>query len=335
MLVVAPREGAAPQIDKQELSMSKSNGSTLRDYDAAEDSVKELYRKSRTNQTIESVTRARTKYGALPDSISALRALELLSTYVDVSDPDMSLPNDLHLYQTADAIRADGHPDWMQVVGLIHDVGKCLYLKGCDEDGTSKAEQWAIVGDTFVLGEPLPDCLVYPEFNKLNPDCDARIYEDGCGLDNCLVSYGHDEFLYQMVIQSEEHKIPPEGLAMIRYHSLYAWHTGGAYTRLENDHDRKMKPWVQLFNKYDLYPKSTNVLHGKTANGSTRVYATGPENGLPPYVRAGKVETTCMTCTCPELIDLFYNGLCRGCHRDNRGYYKILLRIYLYMDLKF
>ena len=42
---------------------------------------------------------------------------------------------------------------------------------------------------------------------------------------------------------------------MIRYHSLYAWHSGTSYDYLENDLDKQIKPWVQDFNKYDLYTK--------------------------------------------------------------------------------
>ena len=41
-----------------------------------------------------------------------------------------------------------------------------------------------------------------------------------------------------------------------RYHSLYPWHKEGEYEWLEDDLDREMKPWVQLFNKYDLYTKA-------------------------------------------------------------------------------
>ena len=31
------------------------------------------------------------------------------------------------------------------MTGLIHDLGKILYLKGCDKDGTTVKEQWGIV----------------------------------------------------------------------------------------------------------------------------------------------------------------------------------------------
>ena len=56
-------------------------------------------------------------------------ALNALNDYIDVSDPDINLPNIYHLFQTAEAIRKDGHPDWFQLVGLIHDLGKILYFK--------------------------------------------------------------------------------------------------------------------------------------------------------------------------------------------------------------
>lgn len=210
------------------------------------------YKKMRSKQTVEHVKRLRRKY-QIPSSGMTIRcALKSLLNFVDVSDPDVDLPNLVHLYQTAEGIRHDGHPEWMQLIGLVHDLGKCIYLRGSDSDGTSVNQQWSIVGDTFVVGHPLPDSLVFPEFNRLNPDVSLSIYQPGCGLDSCYVSYGHDEYLYQVL---RETGLDPRGLAMIRYHSLYAWHKHGAYTELEDDHDREMKPWVQLFNKYDLYTK--------------------------------------------------------------------------------
>jgi len=40
-----------------------------------------------------------------------------------------------------------------------------------------------------------------------------------------------------------------------RFHSLYVWHKEGEYNWLESPQDVKYKPWVQTFNKYDLYTK--------------------------------------------------------------------------------
>ena len=45
------------------------------------------------------------------------------------------------------------------------------------------------------------------------------------------LSWGHDEYLYQVV----KDYLPEEALYMIRYHSFYAGHREGAYDHLMND----------------------------------------------------------------------------------------------------
>ena len=110
----------------------------------------------------------------------------------------MDLPNIQHLFQSAEAARKDNLPEWLQLTCLIHDLGKIMYLFGNHETGTSMEQQWAIVGDTFVLGCRIPDTMVFPEFNKLNIDHnkynELGVYHKHCGLDECKVSWGHDEF---------------------------------------------------------------------------------------------------------------------------------------------
>ena len=59
-----------------------------------------------------------------------------MNTLVDDSDPDIDLSQSDHIFQTAEAIRADGHPDWFVLTGLMHDVGKILCLFG--------EPQWAV-----------------------------------------------------------------------------------------------------------------------------------------------------------------------------------------------
>src|ERR1700716_1153282 len=72
-----------------------------------------------------------------------------------------------------------------------------------------------------------------------------------------MLSWGHDEYLYHVV--KDQSTLPPESLAMIRYHSFYPWHTGGAYMELMNEHDSKMLEAVRAFNPYDLYSKSDDI----------------------------------------------------------------------------
>ena len=140
----------------------------FRDY-TIDENVKELYKNLRTNQTVDYVKNSLEKYCIFDKTITIWNALEKLNNFIDVSDPDINLPNIHHLFQTAEAIRKDGYPKWLQMTGLIHDLGKILYLKGCDKDGTTVKEQWGIVGDTERLGSlifiGLTITFLYPENN--------------------------------------------------------------------------------------------------------------------------------------------------------------------------
>ena len=232
--------------------MSKSKDQ-FRDYAApARASVKTFYQLNHRQQTLEFVLAKKREY--LPPRrrrMGIWEAMEFLNTLVDDSDPDTDLSQIEHLLQAAEAIRADGHPDWFILAGLLHDLGKILCLFG--------EPQWAVVGDTFPVGCEFSNRCVYPEFFADNPDSQTPayqtpcgIYEPQCGLDNVHLSWGHDEYLYQVV----KPYLPEPALYMIRYHSFYPCHTAHAYEHLMNDHDRDMFAWVRAFNPYDLYSKA-------------------------------------------------------------------------------
>lgn len=225
----------------------------FRDYRAeARASVKEFYRLNHTRQTVDFVRAKRAEFSPLRKRRMGIwEAIDFLNTLVDDSDPDTDVPQIEHLLQTAEAIRRDGHPRWFILTGLIHDLGKILCLFG--------EPQWAVVGDTFPVGCAWSAKIVFPEFFADSPDAKAPeyqtrtgIYEEGCGLDKVLLSWGHDEYLYQVV----KDYLPEEALYMIRYHSFYPAHREGEYDYLMNDHDRAMFHWVRAFNPYDLYTKS-------------------------------------------------------------------------------
>jgi inositol oxygenase len=231
----------------------------FRDYATAEQDptmqrVAEFYRLNHLHQTHDFVLAKKAQYLSFTKtSMSPWAALDFLNTLVDESDPDIALPQIDHLLQTAEAIRADGHPDWFVLTGFIHDLGKVLCL--WDEP------QWAVVGDTFPTGCAYSEQIVYPQFFAHNPDkqrADLQskfgVYSPNCGLDQVHLSWGHDEYLYHLL----KPHLPAEALAMIRYHSFYAWHREGDYDYLCNADDRRLLPWVQAFNPYDLYTKNPN-----------------------------------------------------------------------------
>lgn len=224
-----------------------------RQYDeGTHDTVKKFYHLNHKHQTLDFVKQKRRELLTLNrKKMGAWEAIEYLNTLVDDSDPDTDLTQIEHLLQTSEAIRADGHPDWFVLTGLIHDLGKILCL--WDEP------QWAVVGDTFPVGCAFSPEIVFPEYFKENPDtADANlqsrtgIYHEGCGLNNVYMSWGHDEYMYHVV----KDYLPEEALYMIRFHSFYSWHRAGDYQYLMDDKDREMLPWVQKFNPYDLYSKT-------------------------------------------------------------------------------
>jgi inositol oxygenase len=241
------------------------NESSYRQYDErTPPEVREFYRLNHLNQTRDFVLQKQRQYSGLNHTEMGIwEAMEFLNTLVDDSDPDTDLSQIEHNLQAAEAIRRDGHPRWMQLTGLIHDLGKILCLWG--------EPQWAVVGDTFPVGCAWSDKIVFQEFFRDNPDAKVAqyqtrlgIYEQGCGLRNVDLSWGHDEYLYRVV----KEYLPEPALYMIRYHSCYPIHREGAYDYLLDAHDREMLEGVTTFNPYDLYSKG----HERVSLAALRPY---------------------------------------------------------------
>ena len=224
----------------------------FRQYDAqANPGVADFYRLNHEHQTVDYVLRKEKEYFGLKKGKKTVwEAAEFLNTLVDDSDPDTDLTQIEHLLQTSEAIRRDGQPRWMVLVGFIHDLGKCLCLYG--------EPQWGVVGDTFPVGCAWSDQIVFPEYFRNNPDGNVTeyqtrsgIYEPNCGLENVHMSFGHDGYIAEVM----KPYLPDEALYMLRFHSFYAWHRHAAYTHLMKDKDAAMLEWVKRFNPYDLYSK--------------------------------------------------------------------------------
>lgn len=237
---------------------AEKDKSKFRQYEDACDRVKAFYREQHEKQTVAYNLKARSLFKSkVRARMTIWDALEKLNTLIDESDPDTSLSQIEHLVQSAEALRRDGKPRWMQITGLIHDLGKLLYFYGAEG-------QWDVVGDTFPIGCAFDDKNIYPDTFINNPDFGHEIYGTkfgiyypNCGLRNVLLSWGHDEYLYHVV--KDQSTLPEEALAIIRFHSFYPWHTSGAYMELMDEHDVKMLEAVRAFNPYDLYSKSDDV----------------------------------------------------------------------------
>jgi inositol oxygenase len=239
--------------DADAIATAEKKKEEFRNYEAdARPTVREFYRLNHRYQTYDFVQEKKRDFLALNRrKMTVWEAAEFLNTLIDDSDPDTDMTQLEHLLQTAEQIRKDGQPRWFILAGLIHDLGKILCLYG--------EPQWAVVGDTFPLGCAFSDKVVFPQFFADNPDSNVPkfqtrlgVYEEGCGLDKVDLSWGHDEYIYNVV----KDRMPDEALYMLRYHSFYAAHRENDYTYLMNDKDKAMFQWVRAFNPYDLYTKS-------------------------------------------------------------------------------
>jgi inositol oxygenase len=114
--------------------------------------------------------------------------------------------------------------------------------------------QWAVVGDTFVIGCKWSDNIVYrSESFEGNPDGDDAkyntkygMYEPNTGLDNLILSWGHDEYMYRF-LKHNKSKLPKQALDIIRFHSFYPWHSSNDYHHLMKPEDEETKKWVLAF----------------------------------------------------------------------------------------
>ncbi|CAA2978554.1 inositol oxygenase 1-like [Olea europaea subsp. europaea] len=237
-------------------------GQNFRDYEAESErqqGVENFYKIIHINQTYDFVKKMREEYRKMDRvEMSIWECCELLNDVVDESDPDLDEPQIEHLLQTAEAIRKDfPNEDWLHLTALIHDLGKVLLLPIFGE-----LPQWAVVGDTYPVGCAFDESIVHHEYFKENPDYQNPayntkygVYRERCGLDNVMMSWGHDDYMY-LVAKENKSTLPSAGLFIIRYHSFYALHRSGAYKHLMNEEDEENLKWVQIFNKYDLYSKS-------------------------------------------------------------------------------
>jgi len=183
--------------------------------------------------------------------------ISLLDDILDQSDPDISKKQIVHAIQTGEACR-NFYPDkdWFHLMGFIQDLGKVL-----NHPKMHNLPQWAVTGDTFPVGCAFDEKNVFHDFFKGNPDYNHEVYStkfgvysEKCGLDNIEMSFGHDEYMYQ-VLKNNECLLPEEALYVIRYHSFYPWHYEQAYAHFANEKDWKLLQLVRDFQKCDLYSK--------------------------------------------------------------------------------
>ena len=89
----------------------------FRQYKDACDRVKNFYRSNTPSRQWPTTCKPATIPSKVRAEMTVWEAMEKLNTLIDESDPDTILSQIEHLLQSAEAIRSDGKPRWMQLDG--------------------------------------------------------------------------------------------------------------------------------------------------------------------------------------------------------------------------
>jgi inositol oxygenase len=189
---------------------------------ALQERVSGFYHTNHRQQTREVVQKIMAQLETAPVvEMTAMEAIEVLNNLVDESDPDLDAAQTFHAFQTAEAARRVFPNDkWIHVCGLIHDIGKVLA-----DPRFGAFPQSFVVGDTFPLGCRYSDKIVFSEYFSENPDSavpayqtETGVYAPNCGLRNVLMSFGHDEYLYRVLVDSKV--TLPEEVCVVEWYAL-------------------------------------------------------------------------------------------------------------------
>ena len=153
--------------------------------------------------------------------VGVVDLIEQVALCIDEMDGDMGCASQLtHTLQVVEAMMSDGIKDHdLLIAGLIHDVGKLLLVVGEDP---------ANVGGML---SPLGD------------------FDEGVGLDQCVLQWNHDEFGYS---RFKDH-VPDHVAWLIRYHSI---HVDMCESLMDERDRRYARDYLPVFTKYDNETKS-------------------------------------------------------------------------------
>ena len=240
---------------------------SFRNYDSSnKDSVEITYSNMLKHQTLEFVNNANINICDRNSELTYIwKLIADLDSIIDESDPDTDLPQIIHSYQTAEAIKSNyiqsnnmlknmpvrnffSDKEWanlpMKCKQLYNTTIDKLYshikywdwfiLVGFIHDlgkilllpSFGGLKQHFVVGDTFPLGNKLDSNYVYYDKQYHKDNQDLMT---NIYLDNCgfnnVVFSWGHDEYLAKILEKTKTNLPKEAIYIIRYHSFYSWHT--------------------------------------------------------------------------------------------------------------
>ncbi|DAZ94027.1 TPA: hypothetical protein N0F65_001458 [Lagenidium giganteum] len=196
-----------------------------------------------------------------------------------------------YMLASAEAVRQDGHPDWLQLVVFLRGLG-LLFLLWTDEDNAilrsiSPAE-WLCQMTTWVVGRTIPSAIAFPELNELNADhCSPPCKDEDIetGMEHALLPWTPDEYLFR-VLEFNKASLPSEALAVTRFWSLKTWHQQGHYDDLCAPQDFDTKEFLASLE--DVSVVSDQAMQAVATDKLLPYYLSLAEKFLPRELQCGE-----------------------------------------------
>jgi inositol oxygenase len=154
-------------------------------------------------------------------------------------------------FRAAETFRLAGHPDWIQLVALLYNLGR-VHGVSIDTNGEKEEDEvgmydWTIAERSRVLGYTEKNGkTVFDEFCVARDGSDEAFYPHGCGLMHVTHTWTGPEYMYN-VLRLNASELPTEAALVLRLAALGDWHSGTCYRELESDDDRDVKDLVAEF----------------------------------------------------------------------------------------
>lgn len=167
----------------------------------------------------------------------------------------------------AEQFRCSGQPDWLCLVALVHELGRCVRfvekrekIRGDESKNDDKGDyDWTVACRARVIGcrpsTSVSQASLHDEFRTMCLDeedplycTELGMYEQGCGLSTVLMQWAGPEYMYWM-LRHNGAMLPELALQIIRYFSLSGWHRRGEYSNLTNTLDESIRDIVSDFDE--------------------------------------------------------------------------------------
>jgi ribosomal protein S18 acetylase RimI-like enzyme len=165
-------------------------------------------------------------------------------------------------FQSAEHFRLSDHPDWVQFLAMVYELG--TVLRACTSDYDTTDYDWTRSSRSRVLGCPVSSHATFGEFQPFSPDKDRGeynattngMYARKCGLDQVVLTWTGPEYMYHMLVHNRI-SVPPDALKLLRLAALSDWHSPkgqtpgqqSVYSVICSDSDYEMQSMVADFDE--------------------------------------------------------------------------------------